>query len=78
MKKLPLLFLLVAACAGQQRPTCTAESLDALRSLYTHAAKDIIESGACDKYSQIQDCPSYLVLEKHFEVAGAAMCGGGK
>ncbi len=68
------LSLSVAACTGSQKPPCTSESVTALRTLYTHAARDVIESGACDKYTRVEQCPGYLVIEKHFELAAKAMC----
>jgi len=66
-------LLLLTACSPQ-RPPCTEESLNALRALYTHAAKDVINSGACDKYEKVELCPAYRTIELHFEIAGKAMC----
>jgi len=67
------LLLALSACSPK-KPPCTEESLNALRALYTHAAKDVISSGACDKYEKVESCPAYRTVELHFEIAGKAIC----
>ncbi len=65
---------LLTGCAGKQEPACTPESVAALRTLYSHAARDVIESGACDAVERVEHCSEYLALEKHFELTSKAMC----
>lgn len=68
--------LALASCSHPSKPPCTAESVAALRQLYEAAASQVISSGACDQYQRVEKCPQYLLVEKHFEVAATAMCGG--
>lgn len=68
---------LLTGCGGASKPPCTPESVAALRTLYSHAARDVIEAGSCDEYEHVERCPAYLTLEKHFELTSRAMCGGG-
>ncbi len=66
--------LVFASCSGASKPPCTADDVTALRSLYTRAARDVIESGACDGVKRVEDCTEYMLVEKHFELAGKAIC----
>ena len=74
MRTLVVAMALIA-CAPS-KPPCTEASVSALRELYTHAARDVIESGVCDSIQKVEDCPQYRAIELHFEVASVAMCGG--
>lgn len=75
--KMPLLTLALASCAPA-KPACSPESLDALKVLYSKAARDVIESGACDGVKLVQDCPEYRMIELHYYAVGSALCGGTK
>lgn len=68
------LYLALTSCSHPSKPPCTEESVSALRALYKHAARDVIESGACDKVKDVTECDAYRILELHFEVASKAMC----
>lgn len=65
--------LLLAACPAS-RPACTPESLEALKAVYTKAAEHVIDSGACDPYTRVEDCPEYRVLEQHYLIVGGELC----
>jgi len=68
-----LLVLALSSCATS-KPPCTEESLNALRALYAHAAKEAIESGACDSVQKVEDCSAYRAVELHFKIAMKGMC----
>jgi hypothetical protein len=68
------LALVLTACSGAQKPTCTEQSLNALRELYGRAARDVIESGACDSVERIEKCASYRAVEADFKLAMEGMC----
>lgn len=71
MKKLPLLALLVAACASNPKPCVPEGHIDAL---YGQAANRIIDSGECAKYPRVEDCPPYAALELHYAAALEGTC----
>jgi len=73
-----ILFALFLTGCIPQKPSCTQESLNALRTLYSYAARDVIQSGECDAVKRVEDCAAYRAIELHFEVAAHAMCGGDK
>lgn len=68
-----LVAVLLLGCQPT-KPPCTAESRDALVAIYQEAGNKIIDSGACDKYVRVEDCPAYLVLEQHFVAVETALC----
>lgn len=45
-----------------------------IRALYERAAAQLIDSGACDAYQAVEDCPGYRALEEHYALATEAMC----
>jgi hypothetical protein len=65
--------LLLASCSPA-KPPCTEESLNALRALYAQAAKEAIESGACDSVQKVDQCESYRAVELHFKIAMKGLC----
>lgn len=69
-----LLILALTSCAGSQKPPCTEASVSALRALYTKAASDVISRGECDKYTRVEFCPAYALIEKHFELVSKELC----
>lgn len=69
------LALLVLGCSGATPPaTCTPEAREALLRLYEEMGSEVINSGACDKYDRIEDCPAYLALEAHYLAARKGIC----
>lgn len=75
MKYWFLAFVLVGC--GPKPPPCTPAAREALISLYKAAVDKAIGSGACDKYTHVEECPAYRIVEEHFAVAETAMCQGG-
>jgi hypothetical protein len=71
MKKLPLLAVLVAACSSGAPPCVPAEPIE---TFYRQAARSIVESGACDEYETVSDCPQYAALELHYAAALEGTC----
>lgn len=65
--------LALSACPAAN-PPCTPESLEALKAVYLEAAEHVIDSGACDPYVRVEDCPEYRVLEQHYLIVGGELC----
>ena len=66
--------VVLVACAGQAPSTCTPEARDALGTFYARVAGEVIESGACDKYARVEDCPAYMAIEAHYLAARKGIC----
>lgn len=66
----------IAGCSSSTSgaPACTQAQRDALIALYDQAGAKVIDSGQCDKYTKVEDCPAYRVIEEHFAIAETAMC----
>lgn len=70
-----ILGLVAVGCAGRtQPPPCTGTELRALRSLYERAARQVIDSGACDEVQRVENCAEYMVVEVNFRLAAKGMC----
>jgi hypothetical protein len=77
-----LLALALAALAGQacspSKPAETAGNCEAavaaLRIVYERGAERVINSGACDAYKDVAQCPAYVVTETSFLLAAEAVC----
>ena len=65
---------LLVACASTPPKTCTPEAREALLTLYGQMGGEIINSGACDKYDRVEQCPAYIALEAHFIAARKGIC----
>lgn len=58
--------MLPAYCSGcAPRSACEPKTVDALSAQYARLAVEIIDSGACDKYASVVECPAYRLLEEH-------------
>lgn len=71
-----LLWSCVTACSRQpeQAQPCTGKELQALRYLYERAARQVIDSGACDHAERVELCPGYMAVEVQFRLAAKGMC----
>ena len=67
------LLLVASACGGGQKPACSPESRAAIKELYSAAASDVINSGACDKVQRIETCAAYMIVEANY-VAALKVC----
>jgi hypothetical protein len=62
LNKLYIVFLLVA-CSS--KPQCNTNTVDAVTGQYARLTAELIDSGVCDKYTDILDCPTYRLIEEH-------------
>lgn len=51
------------------KASCSDEALGALKELHKRAAVAVVESGKCDAYKRVDDCPAYSVIEAQFKLA---------
>lgn len=69
---------LAGAACGSSKPACSPEqrtaAVDALRDVYARAARQVIDSGECDKVQHIEECVPYRVLENHFALVAGRVC----
>jgi len=68
-----MLGVVLTSCHPAKDP-CTPDARNALIALYVEAANRVIDSGACDAYSEVSACPAYAVVEAHFTAAETALC----
>lgn len=68
------LALVLVACAGDPPRSCTPEARSALVKLYEEMGSEVINAGACDKYTKVEDCPSLRALEVHYLAARKGIC----
>jgi len=60
----------LVSCGGAQKPACSDNAIAATRLLYQEATKQVVDSGACDAYQAIADCPDYQAIQRAFDTAG--------
>ena len=75
---MPMSVLWLCQCGGATPQPCNQTALSALRELHAQAAKDVIQAGRCDAYEKIENCPAYMLVEKHFVTTSEALCSSKK